>query len=238
MMRRPSRLRVMRPDTLPVNEIFFTIQGEANWTGSPSVFIRLQGCPVGCPWCDTKHTWPTAEGGKGQTTFAAIMEKTADTPSPSWAPLTADDIVGLIEQRWPDVEHFVITGGEPCLYDLTRLTFLLGERGTVQIETSGTHRIIADQKAWVTVSPKIKMPGNLPIYREALARADEIKMPVVNEGDLELLQHLIARYISASALIWVQPVSQDKWATNLCIAAAMEHGWSVSFQTHKYVGLR
>ena len=41
---------------LKINEIFDTIQGEAYFTGTPATFIRLQGCPVGCNWCDTKHT--------------------------------------------------------------------------------------------------------------------------------------------------------------------------------------
>ena len=44
---------------LKINEIFDTIQGEAYFTGTPATFIRLQGCPVGCAWCDTKHTWNT-----------------------------------------------------------------------------------------------------------------------------------------------------------------------------------
>ena len=41
----------------PINEIFQTIQGEGVFTGLPAIFVRLQGCPVGCPWCDTRHTW-------------------------------------------------------------------------------------------------------------------------------------------------------------------------------------
>ena len=40
-----------------INELFETIQGEGSFTGQPSIFLRLQGCPVGCSWCDTKHTW-------------------------------------------------------------------------------------------------------------------------------------------------------------------------------------
>ncbi|MGY8878270.1 MAG: 7-carboxy-7-deazaguanine synthase QueE, partial [Pseudoalteromonas sp.] len=40
-----------------INEVFETIQGEASFTGTPSIFLRLQGCPVGCSWCDTKQTW-------------------------------------------------------------------------------------------------------------------------------------------------------------------------------------
>lgn len=41
----------------PINEMFQTLQGEGFFTGVPAIFIRLQGCPVGCSWCDTKHTW-------------------------------------------------------------------------------------------------------------------------------------------------------------------------------------
>ena len=40
-----------------INEIFKSIQGEGSYTGSPVMFIRLQGCSVGCAWCDTKHSW-------------------------------------------------------------------------------------------------------------------------------------------------------------------------------------
>ena len=40
---------------LLVNEIFWSLQGEGAFTGTPSVFFRLQGCSVGCPWCDTGY---------------------------------------------------------------------------------------------------------------------------------------------------------------------------------------
>jgi len=42
---------------LKINEVFETIQGEGFFTGVPAIFIRLQGCPVECSWCDTKQTW-------------------------------------------------------------------------------------------------------------------------------------------------------------------------------------
>ena len=53
----------------PINEIFQSIQGEGYFTGQPAIFIRLQGCDVGCSWCDTRHTsvsytqLPTLLGG-------------------------------------------------------------------------------------------------------------------------------------------------------------------------------
>ena len=44
--------------TLPVVETFHSLQGEGHHSGRSAFFIRLAGCSVGCPWCDTKHSWP------------------------------------------------------------------------------------------------------------------------------------------------------------------------------------
>ena len=44
---------------LPVVETFHSLQGEGHHAGRSAFFIRLAGCTVGCPWCDTKHSWPT-----------------------------------------------------------------------------------------------------------------------------------------------------------------------------------
>ena len=57
-----------------INEIFETLQGEGTFTGVPSIFLRLQGCPVGCPWCDTQHTWET--NPSDQVSIDALMAKT------------------------------------------------------------------------------------------------------------------------------------------------------------------
>ena len=62
--------------TLSINEMFETIQGEGAHTGIPSIFVRLQGCPVGCPWCDTKHTW-TLEDALVTTAQAVIAKNEA-----------------------------------------------------------------------------------------------------------------------------------------------------------------
>lgn len=217
---------------LPVNEIFETIQGEAAWTGTPSTFVRLQGCNVGCPFCDTKHTWDTSEVFR--VGMPPMLAKTEDHAS--YAVLPNAELAKIIGRM--SSKHVVITGGEPCMYDLRPLTeVLLAVGRTVQIETSGTAPIRAADKAWVTLSPKLGMPGRLEVLPEAFGRADEIKMPVGKPGDIEKLLNALPP-CGLRASIWLQPLSQSEKATQLCINEARQRGWRVSIQTHKFIGVR
>ena len=217
---------------LRVNEIFPTIQGEACWTGMPATFIRLQGCPVGCSWCDTKHTWP--EGSERKRINIVEMLDKVD-PAPTWAEMSAEQIVENVGYMPP--RHFVITGGEPCAQDVWMLTANLLTLGSVQVETSGTHRINVAPGTWVTVSPKVGMTGGLDVLPEALERADEIKMPVACQADLDNLLNLLEG-LKDKRLVWLQPVSQGEEAMALCVEACLSHRWRLSIQTHKYAGLR
>lgn len=220
---------------LPVNELFETIQGEATFTGTPAVFVRMQGCPVGCPWCDTKHTWTIDP--RNAVTQDEILSKPGDAPTFAWmAPNQIAEIVALHKSR-----HVVITGGEPCLYDLWPLTAQLADQGlTVQIETSGTSKIECAGGTFVTLSPKIGMPGGKEVLDSAIARADEIKMPVGKPDDIERLVRVLARrpVDARKPSVWLQPLSQSEKATELCVAQATIMGWRVSIQTHKYLGVR
>jgi len=73
-----------------VSEIFLSIQGEGPSAGTPAHFVRLQGCDVGCHWCDSKYTWSPAAGQ------AMALEDT-------WARARALGEAPLL----------VVTGGEP-----------------------------------------------------------------------------------------------------------------------------
>ena len=217
---------------LKINEIFDTIQGEAFYTGTPATFIRLQGCPVGCHWCDTKHTW--SEGTERlRIEIDEMLDKTTD--SPKWSDMEEEEIVRIVEKLKP--RHFVLTGGEPCSQDIFKLTRLLATIGTVQVETSGTHNINVYHKTWVTVSPKIEMLGGLEILNTAITRANELKMPINNVKDVKNLQKLVKKG-NYGQLIWLQPVSQKEDNTNLCVQTAMDNNWRISIQTHKYMGVR
>ncbi len=232
--------------TLPVNEVFPTVQGEATWTGTPSLFIRLQGCAVGCPWCDTKHTWllasPAGHAGDGEKRVwrvpAAIMlAKTGSNGA--YSDMEVSELVGLAAKS--KCKHIVITGGEPCDHDLTELTrgIIENARKTVQIETSGTAQVRVAPRTWVTISPKIDMPGGKVVLPQALERADEIKMPVGKMADVEKLEALLTKHApSGRQMIWLQPLSQSEKATALCVKMATERGWRISIQTHKYLGVR
>ncbi|QTL39389.1 7-carboxy-7-deazaguanine synthase QueE [Xenorhabdus budapestensis] len=219
----------------PINEMFQTLQGEGVFTGVPSVFIRLQGCPVGCSWCDTKHTWEK-EADKQQP-MENILVKSQD--SDIWGVATPRQIINLFIRQGYTARHVVITGGEPCLYDLRSLTETLEREGyQCQIETSGTHAIYCSDKTWVTVSPKVKMRGGYKVLPDAMKRANEIKHPVGRERDIEVLDELLDMLNEGNApIIALQPISQKEEATRLCIETCIARNWRFSMQTHKYLNI-
>jgi 7-carboxy-7-deazaguanine synthase len=134
-----------------VNEIFTSVQGEGIHAGVPATFIRLQGCTVGCEWCDTKYTW--GRGGVWMTPSAIASEATR--------------------------HHVVITGGEPLLWNLDELLLALHvpEEHYVQVETSGQQKFKGERRPdWITWSPKpnLKFEGT----QSVVTVVDEIKMVV------------------------------------------------------------
>jgi len=226
-------------DPLPINEIFETIQGEGHWSGTPAVFVRLQGCDVGCPWCDTKHTWDLDP--RDEIPVGAMLVK--DGSSRQWAMVPVSMIAAQVQLYRS--RHVVITGGEPCVHDLTPLTTSLIEQTgrDVQIETSGTYPVLCHPKAWITVAPKLDMPGGLDVRADVLARANEIKMPVGKPDDVMALLDLMDRHSAIEALrvqgmVSLQPLSLSAKATRLCAANAIANGFRVSLQTHALVAWR
>lgn len=111
---------------LPVNEIFYSLQGEGRFTGTPATFIRLAGCNLSCPFCDTDHRRAT--------------------------PTAIDDIVRAA-LRNPS-RHVIVTGGEPSIHDIAPLVDMLHAHGFfVQVETNGTNPL-PDTIDFITCSPK------------------------------------------------------------------------------------
>ncbi|MDE6300123.1 MAG: 7-carboxy-7-deazaguanine synthase QueE [Muribaculaceae bacterium] len=109
-----------------VNEIFYSLQGEGFYTGTPAVFLRFSGCNRLCPFCDTDHH------AFREMTAAEIAAEVSSFPS----------------------RHLVATGGEPLLQLDSYLLRALKARGFyVQVETNGS-RPVPPEVDWVTCSPK------------------------------------------------------------------------------------
>lgn len=113
---------------MKINEIFYSLQGEGRWAGTPCVFIRFAGCNLKCPFCDTKH-----EDG--------VM-------------YSLDDVMREIG-KYP-TRHIVLTGGEPTLQITEELIHALREsKYYIHVETNGTRENKALSLVdWVTCSPK------------------------------------------------------------------------------------
>lgn len=114
---------------LAPNGVFFTIQGEGHLRGFQQTFIRLAGCSVGCPECDTDYSRKSSEDAQ---TIA------------DWAHLATPKM----KDRWA-----WITGGEPADYNLRELIAKLREfRFSIAVATSGQKRVIPPVD-WLSVSP-------------------------------------------------------------------------------------
>ena len=190
---------------------------------------------MGCSWCDTKHTWDKL--ADRETSLGDILLKTVETDA--WGAADAAALLEVIRQHGWTAKHVVITGGEPCIHDLTPLTAALQENGfSCQIETSGTHEVLCTPETWVTVSPKVNTRGGYDVLNQALIRADEVKHPVARQRDVDALDDLLATLSDdKTRIIALQPISQKDDATRLCIETCIARNWRLSMQTHKYLNI-
>lgn len=115
-----------KTDSYRINEIFYSLQGEGHFTGTPAVFLRFSGCNRACAFCDTD--------------FGAFTEMTASEIADACAAFPS--------------RHLVATGGEPLLQLDSHLLRALKAHGFfVQIETNGSLPA-PPEVDWVTCSPK------------------------------------------------------------------------------------
>ena len=223
------------PVLYKINEMFESLQGEGTFTGVPAIFIRVQGCPVGCSWCDTKHTWDIPP--EKEISAEQVLLKTSE--SENWFAATAEQLYELVQNQGYRAKHIVLTGGEPCLYDLRPLSSVFIDNGyQVQIETSGTFPLKTHTNTWITVSPKINMKGGYEVRPEVLEQADEIKHPIAMEKHVAELDALLQPVsLKRDCHIYLQPISQQKRATELAVETCIARNWRLSLQTHKYIGI-
>jgi 7-carboxy-7-deazaguanine synthase len=160
---------------LTVNEIFYSIQGEATRAGEPCVFVRLTACDLRCSWCDTPYAF--YEGQK--RSVEDVLDEVAAYGC------------RLVE----------ITGGEPLLQeDVYPLMQRLMDRGyAVMLETGG-HRLVSRVPAGVVKIVDVKCPGSGESERnewrnlDVLAPHDEVKFVIKDRADYDFARDVIARY--------------------------------------------
>jgi 7-carboxy-7-deazaguanine synthase len=195
---------------LPLMEAFYTIQGEGTFTGSPSYFIRLGGCDVGCVWCDVKESWEAEK----------------------WPVLSVESIVNAALE-YPS-RTVVITGGEPLMYNLAPLTALLKRNGfRIHIETSGAHPFSGDFD-WVCFSPKKFKKPHPSIYE----KADELKVIAYNSSDFAFAEeHALLVKNSCQKLLQPEWSKKDTMTTKVIDYVKSNPNWKISLQTHKFMDI-
>ena len=164
-----------RENTLTINEIYHSIQGESTWVGWPCVFVRLTFCNLRCNYCDTEYAF---HEGKKQT-VSEIVDAVAAFGCP------------LVE----------ITGGEPLLQKnvLPLMSMFCDSGYTVLLETSGAHDI-SKVDSRVHRIMDLKTPGsgevekNLCSNIDHLTQRDEVKFVMGSREDYEWSRARVQRY--------------------------------------------
>ncbi len=210
------------PLDIPVVETFHSLQGEGVHAGRSAWFLRLAGCTVGCPWCDTKHSWPDAAHPRRSLAELAAEAGAAAAAGAAFA---------------------VITGGEPLHHNLDDLCEELGQAAPglpLHLETSGVDPL-SGRFAWITLSPKPHRPPTATL----LAACHELKVVVNGSADLAFAEAMAAaarslRPLEEAALhLLLQPGWGSAAGQELAINHVRHHpAWRLSLQSHKWLGVR
>lgn len=194
---------------MKINEIFYSLQGEGYWTGTPAVFVRFSGCNLKCAFCDTDH-----QNGWHYTT---------------------EEVISKI-QKYP-ARHIIFTGGEPTLQlsrDLVERLHTLGK--FLHIETNGSIRLsddIENNIDWITVSPK---DAPIKIQRidelKALYHGEGQDMAALDSirtanPDCRYLQPCDVNNPQENSRILSETIEYIK----------QNPRWRLSLQTHKIIGI-
>jgi len=194
-------------ESLVVNEIYLSLQGESTFAGLPCIFIRLTACDLRCSYCDTAYAF--TEGKKN--TLEQIHLEVKRQAKPFASTKSNNSNLPLVE----------LTGGEPLLQKntLPLMRQLCDDGFTVLIETSGAHDISK-------VDPRVhrimdlKTPSSGEVARNRLENiahlkaTDEIKFVIGTAEDYDWARQQIATYkldtICPLLFSWVHPLAPEQ----------------------------
>lgn len=223
---------------LAVHSMFLTLQGEGPFTGHPAVFIRLAGCNLQCPGCDTIYTGPEVQALDAREIVNRAKELAINTK----------------------VHLVVITGGEPFRQHLTDLCRMLVISGfNVQIETNGTLPVSEGlvgylsrdlhefPRTYIIVSPKTGSVHST-IARNAMAYKYVIDHGNVDPNDglpTSVLGHPVKQRVARppkGVPVYLQPRDHHNKTDNhisqtVAIDNCIQYGYIMQIQTHKVLNL-
>jgi organic radical activating enzyme len=198
---------------LALKAIFPTLQGEGPFAGVPALFIRLGGCNLACDFCDTD------------------FEDFVQTP-----------IADILAQALPQVKGrdklVVITGGEPLRQNIVPLCEALIAAGcTVQIETNGTLYQPLPEAVQIICSPKSRGA----IRGDLLPKITAFKF-IISDTHVGYQDVPDVGQGEVNTIVYVQPMDEYDAVKNvanmqLATQLALEHGYRLSLQTHKILGI-
>ena len=199
----------MMSDTLVINEIYLSLQGESTFAGLPCVFVRLTACDLRCSYCDTAYAF--AEGKK--MSLDEILTEVQQLAKPF-----SNSKLKTQNSKLPLVE---LTGGEPLLQknSLPLMKQLCDDGFTVLLETSGAHDIF-QVDARVRRIMDLKCPGSGEVERNRLENlrhlkpTDEIKFVIGTQQDYDRAKQMISEYkldaICPLLISWVHPLTPEQ----------------------------
>lgn len=198
--------------TLFVQNIFLTIQGEGMYVGMPAVFIRLGGCNLACSFCDTE--------------FESFTE------------IPVSQIIDDVLFKKGNSDLVVITGGEPLRQPIEFLVERLLDLGLkVQIETNGTLYRKLPKKVDIVCSPKAGKNGYYPIRPDLLKVVSAFKF-IISKNIAEYSTVPDLGFQGHKVPIFVQPMDEQDEAKNLAnrnyaMDLAIKNNYRLSIQIHK-----
>lgn len=229
----PKRPPIKHHDglSLDIVDIFPTIQGEGPFAGQPAIFVRLGGCNLACDFCDTEfEEFSPLPLEQILQTLHKFARGAQASENPSAAHSQAISLV-------------VITGGEPMRQNLQPLCNALLDKGyKVQIETNGTLFQALPAEVHIVCSPKNTGAGYAPIRADMLGQMDALKF-IISEHHPDY-RDVPPWCLTSTSLppIYVQPMDEYDAAKNKANQAramqlAMDHGYRLSMQLHKILGI-
>lgn len=199
---------------IKVSEIFTSFQGEGPYVGAPATFLRLYGCNLNCPWCDTDIS--------------------------TYEMLSVDDVAEILmtQMEFNNINLLVITGGEPTLQmeEIKRLIKELPENIKIQLETNGSIFEYLPEIEYV-ISPKEDKEKVFENYY----KYDNVffKFVITCEEDIDEVISIKNKY-GYDKTIWLQ----GEFSKDALMADLIRENFprleniKLSVQTHKYLSQR